>query len=118
MGFLKNDLRTASWASPVAQTVQNVPAMQETRVQSLGGQDPLEKGLATHSSILAWRILWTEEPGGLQSTGSQSQTQLSRRGSCLERIPLCLSELVWELAIFLFHLTWLDTPDPVHPIKK
>ena len=62
MGFLKNDLRTASWASPVAQTVQNVPAMQETRVQSLGGQDPLEKGLATHSSILAWRIPWTEEP--------------------------------------------------------
>ena len=47
------------------------PAMQETWVQSLGREDPLEKGMATHSSILAWRIPWTEEPGGLQSIGSQ-----------------------------------------------
>ena len=45
--------------------------MQETRVQSLGQEDPLEEGMATHSSILAWKILWTEEPGGLQSMGSQ-----------------------------------------------
>ena len=60
-----------SWASLVAQTVKNPPAMQETCVQSLGGEDPLEKGMATHSSILAWRIPWTEEPGGLQSMGSQ-----------------------------------------------
>ena len=45
--------------------------MQETQVQSLGQEDPLEKGMATHSSMLAWRIIWTEEPGGLQSTGSQ-----------------------------------------------
>ena len=51
--------------------VKYLPAMQETRVQSLGGEDPLEKGMATHSSILAWRIPWTEEPGGLQSTESQ-----------------------------------------------
>ena len=50
---------------------KNPPAMQETQVQSLGGEDPLEKGMATHCSILAWRIPWTEEPGGLQSTGSQ-----------------------------------------------
>ena len=56
------------WASPVAQTVKHPPAMQETRVQSLGQKNPLEKEMATHSSILAWRILWTEEPGGLQST--------------------------------------------------
>ena len=55
----------------VAQMVKNLPAMQETRVQSLGGEDPLEKGTATHSSILAWRIPWTEEPGGPQSMGSQ-----------------------------------------------
>ena len=55
----------------VAQRVKNPPAMQETWVQSLGLEDPLEKGMATHSSILAWRIPWTEEPGGLQSTGSQ-----------------------------------------------
>ena len=51
--------------------VKNPPAMQETRVQSLGGEDSLEKRLTAHSSILAWRIAWTEEPGGLQSVGSQ-----------------------------------------------
>ena len=55
----------------MAQTVKNLPAMQETQVQSLGREDPLEKGMATHSSILAWRISWTEEPGELQSMGSK-----------------------------------------------
>ena len=55
----------------MAQTVKNLPAIQETWVQSLGWEDPLEKGKATHSRILAWRIPWTEEPGGLQSMGSQ-----------------------------------------------
>ena len=58
-------------ASLVAQTVKNLPAMWETWVGSLGWEDPLEEGMATHSSILAWKISWTEEPGGLQSTGSQ-----------------------------------------------
>ena len=51
--------------------------MQETWVQYLGGKDPLEKGMATHSSTLAWKVPWTEEPGRLQSMGSQSQTRLS-----------------------------------------
>ena len=60
-----------SWASLVAQTVKNLPAIRKTWVQSLGWEDPLEKEMATHSSILAWRIPWTEEPGRLQSTGSQ-----------------------------------------------
>ena len=55
----------------MAQKVKNLPAVQETRVRSLGQEDPREKGMATHSSILAWRIPWTEEPGGLQSMGSQ-----------------------------------------------
>ena len=55
----------------MAQTVKNLPAMQETQVQSLGREDPLEKEMAIHSSILAWEIPWTEEPDGLQSTGSQ-----------------------------------------------
>ena len=55
----------------VAQTVKNPPAMQETQVGSLGQEDPLEKGMATHSSMLAWRIPWAEEPGGLQSMESQ-----------------------------------------------
>ena len=63
--------------SLMAQTVKNLPARQETPVRSLGWEDPLEKGMATHSSILAWRIPWTEEPGGLQSMGLQSQTRLS-----------------------------------------
>ena len=58
-------------ASLVAQMVKNPPAVQETQVQSLAWEDPLEKGMATHSSILAWRFPWTEEPGGLQSMGSQ-----------------------------------------------
>ena len=58
-------------ASLVAQTVKNLPAMQVTWVRFLGQEDPLGKEMATHSSILAWRIPWTEEPGGLQSMGSQ-----------------------------------------------
>jgi len=59
------------WASLVAQLVKNLPAMQETRVHILGQEDPLAKEMATHSSILAWRIPRTEEPGGLQSMRSQ-----------------------------------------------
>ena len=55
----------------MAQMVNNLPAVHETQIQSLGLEDPLDKGMAPHSSILAWRILWTEEPGGLQSMGSQ-----------------------------------------------
>ena len=54
----------------LAQMVKNLPAMQDTGVQSLGQEDPLEKGMATHSSILAWTIPWTEEPGGLQTSGA------------------------------------------------
>ena len=56
---------------PLAQIVKNLLAMQETRVRSLGQEDPLEKGMAIHSSILAWRIPWTEKPGGLKSMRSQ-----------------------------------------------
>ena len=65
----------ASWAYLVAQSVKNLPAMQETQVQSLGQKDPLKKGMTTHCSILVWRIPWTEEPDGLQSRGiSKSRT--------------------------------------------
>ena len=56
---------------PGGSAVKNPPAMQETQVQPLGVEDPLEEGMATHSSTLAWRILWTEAPGRLQSIGSQ-----------------------------------------------
>ena len=55
----------------MAQVVKNLPVIWETRIQSLGQEDPMEKGIATHSSILVWRIPWTEESGRLQSTGSQ-----------------------------------------------
>ena len=61
----------------MAQMIKNPPAMQDTWVRSLGQEDALEEDMATHSSILAWRIPWTEEPGGLQSLGWQSWTQLS-----------------------------------------
>ena len=62
---------TKAFTFLVAQTVKSLPATQETWVQSLGREEPLEKGMATHSSILAWRILWSEEPSSLQSMGLQ-----------------------------------------------
>ena len=65
---IKNNI---AWASLVAQTVKHLPAMWETQVRSLGWEDPLEKKMATYSNILAWKIPWMEEPGGLQSLGSK-----------------------------------------------
>ena len=62
---------TLLWISLVAQMVKHLPPMWETQVQSLGWEDSLEKGMGTHSSIVAWRNPWTEEPGGLWSVGSQ-----------------------------------------------
>ena len=62
---------TIRGASLVAQKIKNLPVIQETQVQSLVWEDPLEEGTVTQSSVLAWRIPWTEEPGGLQSMGSQ-----------------------------------------------
>ena len=59
------------WNSPVAQMIKRLRTMRETRVQSLGQEDPLEKEMATHSSILSWKIPWTDDPGRLQSIGSQ-----------------------------------------------
>ena len=71
----------------VAQTVKNLPAMQDTQFQSLGQEDPLEKGMATYSRILAWRVPWTEEPGGLQPMGSQSRNPLSTHTPHSLRLP-------------------------------
>ena len=73
------------WASLVAQTVKNLPTVQETRVQSLGQEDPLEKEMTTHSSILAWKVPWTEEPGvlpcmGLQTDMTERLTQINTGG--------------------------------------
>ena len=72
-----SNLACTPWASLAAQTVKNLPAMQKTQDWSLSQEDSLEKGLSTHSSNLAWRIQWTEEPGGLQSTGAKNWTWLS-----------------------------------------
>ena len=76
-GHKESDTTKQLSLSLVAQNIKNLPAMQEIWVQSLGLEDALEKGMATCSSLLAWEIPWTEEPGGLQSMGSQSRTRLS-----------------------------------------
>ena len=73
-----------SWASLVAQLVKNPPAMQETSVQSLGWEDPLEKGKATHSSILAWRISWTVQSMGVTKSGTQLSDFHSLTYTCLD----------------------------------
>ena len=70
-GWLNNVVIANVWDVPGGSGVKNCLQMQETRIQSLGWEDPLEKEVATHSSILAWEIPWTEEPGGPQSMGSQ-----------------------------------------------
>ena len=83
--------------------VKNLPAMQAMQVQSLGQEDPLEKEMATHSSILAWEILWTEEPGGLQSMGKQK----SDTTECLENNSSCV--WFWErlgLVLYVMRSLW------------
>ena len=66
------------YIQPVAQSVKNLPAVQDTRTCSLGQEDPLETGMTTYSSILAWKMLWPEEPGGLQPMGSQESDPMVR----------------------------------------
>ena len=96
MSHVNNDGLYLTRASLVAQAVKNLPEMkepQETQIQSLSWEDPLEEEMATHSSILAWRIPWTEEPGGLQSMGLQSWTQLKQlsRQALIRNIALTMS---------------------------
>ena len=83
-------------ASLVTQVVTDPPAVQRTRLQPLGQEDPLEKGMATHSSILVWRVPWTEEPGGLQSTSWQSQTRLSTHTHSFAQDGGDLAKRLWE----------------------
>ena len=71
LSLILRNCQTPPQPSLVAQAIKNLPVMWEAWVQSLGWEDPLEEEIATHSSILAWRIPWTEEPGGSQSVGSQ-----------------------------------------------
>ena len=109
-----------SWAFLVAQRVKNLPVMQETQVLPQGLEDPLEKGMATHSSILAWRIPWTEKPGGLESMGSQrvGHDWATNIHTCL----FLFTKFKWiflTCAILLFHsqLTrqWLGTAAVLGP---
>ena len=88
------------WAFLMAQIVKNAPAIQETWVWSLGWEDPLEEGMAAHSSILAWRIPWTEEPGGLQSMGSQ-RLRHDWVTSTTYRVNLRLSSHLSQKSIFI-----------------
>ena len=85
-------------ASPVAHMVNNLPAMQETWVWSLDQEEPLDKGIATHFSILTWRILWTEEPGGLQSMESQkldTTERLTLHTSPIIGFPVSFIAVLW-----------------------
>ena len=93
-------------ASLVAQMVKNLPIMQEMRAQSLHQEDPLEKGMATHSSIFAWEIPWTEEPGRLLFMGLQkSQTKLSTRVCTMPRIQ----QETKSLPSRSLHFSWGET---------
>ena len=88
--FSPSVMKMELWLSPgllglVAQMIWNLPAMQETQVPSLGWEDPLEEGIATHSRILAWRISWTEEPGGLQFMGSKELDMTKQQTLSLSR---------------------------------
>ena len=83
--------------------VKNLPAMQETQVRSLGQEDPLEKGMGTHSSILAWRIPWTEKPGGLQSRGSQESDNLRKtQGSQINIFKINIKHMKYFLREHIF----------------
>ena len=89
-----------AWASLVAQTVKRLSTMRKTWVRSLGQEDPLEKEMAPHSSILAWKIPWMEEPGRLQSMGSQRVRHnwvTSLTHYCLTGMCCCFHVLVWKL---------------------
>ena len=77
----------------MVQTVKLLPTMRETQVQSLGGEDPLEKELATHSSTLAWEIPWTEEPAGLQSMGLQGHEQAHMNTAILQQAAAAAKSL-------------------------
>ena len=98
---------TISWISLVAQMVKNLPSVPETWVWSLGQEDPLEKGMATHSSILAWRIPWTEEPGGLQSMGNHKEMDMTKRLShthynpMLQDVSFGMGLCAWKLRTFI-----------------
>ena len=113
ISFSLSAIRVVSFASPafpVAQMVKNLPAMQETWVQSLRREDPLEKGMVIHSSILAWRIPWTEESGRLLSMESQ---KVEHNWVTLTFTFICISELV-DIPCNLDSRLWFIQPGISH----
>ena len=90
------------WASLVAQTVKNLPAMWEAQVRFLGREDPLEEGMKTHSSNLDWRIPWTEEPGGLRSIGSQRVGHDESDLACVHSFTHYLYDCISQIDIVRF----------------
>ena len=95
------------WATSTA-VVKNPPAMQETWVQSLGQEDPLEKGIATHSTILVWRIPWTEEPSGLWVMGSQRATDMTEQLT-LTCKSLSIKQNAWKSWCMIHNVIFNDT---------
>ena len=92
-------------ASPVAQLVKNPPAMQETLVRSLDRENPLEKETVTHSSILAWRVPWTEEAGGLESMGLQKVADMTCTSENRSKINVYVNHVKQILVMILkFHI--------------
>ena len=132
-GFLPLDLSRFpsflslwTWASLVAQTVKSLPAGRETGVQSLSRENPLEQEMATHSSIPAWKIPWTEEPGGLQSMGSQRvgygwatslSLDLRRRTEMTPDIQIKATLQVTGNSVRWLSTLWLPKPSPLFPLK-
>ena len=95
------------WASLVAQTVKKLSAMQETWVRSLGREDPLVKEKAIHSSILAWRIPWTEKPGRLQSTGCKELHTNDQLSLLLFTYTYKINAAFKQYTFFILHRAWL-----------
>ena len=111
-GFLSSSFCSCSKASLMVQMVMNLPAMHKTWVWSLGWEDPLEKGMVTHSSILAWRIPGTEEPGGQQSMGSQrvrynwmTNTKEQKDSGTIRHLPIIV--ILFTLWRNLSRITWI-----------
>ena len=120
---------TFLWAFLVAQRLKRLPPMLETQVRSLGREDPLEKEMVTHSSILAWRIPWTEKPGRLQPTGSQKSDMTERLHLSFLIIIIFFFFLLYNIVLVLPYInmhpprvymcspSWtpLPSPSPYHP---
>ena len=97
------EILSENWASLVTQMVKNLPAMKETRVQSLVWEDSLEKGMVIHSSILAWRIPWTEEPGRLQSVGLVSTNMSLTASQYIKTFLESLLEILTDIIFILYN---------------